>query len=295
MLHKNSIKAILDTIEQQKKEKLAVEQLAALAYMSGSHLQSLFKLLTGQPLMTYVRGRKLAHSLYELFNTNMRIIDIANEYGFAHEQSYIRAFQAEFDLPPSKARRQKIALTIRERISADSLTETSGGLTFGPEHVIAPGFHIVGVPTRFRDFDVVRDGQKPNAVGREAYFNILSKLAAEPDVYYGLCRYLSENEVEYMSSVKVSNLNHVPVGLKGWSFPPFKYVKFRYVGKHPPEEITMVIAAETYKAVDHFFRNQSRYLFPGDYHYERIDTKKYDGVFCQMDLFFPIIDRQEDI
>ena len=294
MPQQNPIHVVLDMIEQRANEMMSVDQFAAAAYLSGSHLQLLFRHLTGQPLMAYARGRKLAHSLNELFNTNMRIVDIANEYGFVHEQSYARAFYAEFGCAPGKARREKIALTIRERISPDSLTTLRSGIMIGPEHAVIPRFYIVGIPTLFQDFDDRRDRFLPNAVAKSAYFHqLLPVKSTDPGVYYGLCHIVSKKDIEYMPSVRVSDLQHVPAGMKGWTVPSCQCVRFRYVGSHPPEEITMETAWETYQAVDRFFASQSRYQFSGSYHYERIDPTKFDGVYCQMDLMYPVLDRQE--
>ncbi|MCL2034146.1 MAG: helix-turn-helix domain-containing protein [Oscillospiraceae bacterium] len=270
-MHQDSLKTVLDMVERQKNGQLTIERLAVAAYMSASRLQSLFKQLTGQSLMDYVRGRKLAHSLHELFNTNMRIIDIAHQYGFSHEQSYMRAFQSEFDCPPGKARRQKLALPIREQIVYDSIIETGVGLIVGPEHIVVPEFHIIGIPTVLRGFDVRRDGMAPNAAGRAAYFDILSKLPnVNPDIYYGVNFYLGGNDYEYMPSVGISGLNGGPKELKRWTFPAGRYVRFRYTGEHPPEECNIIDAKETYMAVNHFFKSQARYLFPENFHYERI-------------------------
>lgn len=284
---------VLDTIERQKDEQLTVKRLAEAAYISPSHLQMLFKRLAGQPLMTYVRGRKLARSLNELYNSDMRIIDIANEYGFAHEQSYERAFRSEFGCLPGYARRERIVLKVRERIDPSRLYDMSGGLMYGPWHVMSPAFDIVGVPTLFRDFNDERDGMKPNIYGKNAYYNKLSKLpGTQSNVYIGLCRRL-ENSVIYMPGVSVIKPYTVPEDMEGFSFPAEQCVLFRYVGEHPPDNINMISAFSTYMAVRRYFTGQNRYVMCKPYHYERIDKNEYDGVFCRMDLLIPVSDDEK--
>jgi AraC family transcriptional regulator len=66
--------------------------------------------------MEYVGGRKLAHSLNTLLNTDLHILDIAYNYGFEHELSYIQAFSKEFSCTPEEARKTKKILPIRGNV-----------------------------------------------------------------------------------------------------------------------------------------------------------------------------------
>lgn len=285
-------KTVLDKVEGQ--EKLSVGLLSDAAFMSSSHFQRLFRKIAGQPLMSYARGRRLAHSLNDLFRSDMRIIDIAYKYGFEHEQSYIRIFRKEFGCSPGEARKNKHILPIRESISPESLFNMNRGLMFGPEHVMVPSFHIVGKPTILKDFDDDRDALIPNMIGRETFYKVLAEVqnAVCPDVYMARCRELDNRDTEYMPGLEVKDMSCIPSGMEGWTFPAQHCVRFRYVGEHHYEEINMVTARETYETVGAFFSKQDRYAHR-NYHFERIDTRLYDGVFCQMDLVIPVRDKND--
>lgn len=290
-LHNEPIKQILNIIEQSPTQNLTVDMLADAAYMSASNLHLVFKKLTGQSLKSYIRGRKLTQSLNEIFNTNMRMIDIAQEYGFAHEQSFHRAFRSEFGCTPGQARKQRYPLKIRERIKPEHVYNIQDGLMYGPVPVLVPGFEIAGIPTLFKDFDMQRDACLPNQVGNIAYYNQLSTLpGAKHDTYIGYCDYSNPPDIEYIPSAIVTSPKHIPNGMKRITIPTQQFLRFHYIGKHHPDKITMDIAKETYYTIFHYLDLQQRYRFHNTYHFERIDEKDYDGVYCLMTLFYPMSD-----
>lgn len=288
---------ILKKIEESQYESLTIERLAKTAYLSESHLQLLFRQISGQSIKSYARGRKLAHCLDDLFQTDMRIIDIAYKYGFAHEQSFVRAFKAEFGHTPGNARKEKKILKIRECIMPENLQNSDGGFLYGPEHVIVPAFTIAGVPTLLNNYSRYDDTSalEPNRLGNDAFYPILSNIpGADCTVYYGLCNWINESDVIYMPGVAIKKDVPLPEGLERFSFPVHRCVRFRYIGQHPIEELSIKVASDTYDLINHFFRSQQRYTQNKNYHYERIDGSLYDGVYCQMELMYPVRDNYEE-
>lgn len=91
---------LLSDIEDHLTDMVTISDLSNRFYISAVHLQRLFKFAFGIPLAGYIRSRKLAASVEKLLSTDYRIIDIANEYGFTHEQAYIRAFKKEYGMTP---------------------------------------------------------------------------------------------------------------------------------------------------------------------------------------------------
>lgn len=287
---------VLALVEGRAPDKLSVEELSQEAGLSGSHLQRLFKLTTGQPLMDYVRGRKLVHSLDGLLNSDYRIIDLANEYGFQHEQSYIRAFYKEFGCTPGEARRSKRILRLRESIDPRRLHETDRGVLYGPEVVMVPSFSIVGQPHLFPAFDPVGEAYEPNGLANAFYYHVAEHIpnVAPVGVYIGFVHTLARGEqgerVVYMPSVPVRDLNHVPDGLEGRVIPTAQCVRFRYVGEHHYNDINMVVAHSTYREMDAFFADQPRYVRDRDWFFERIDANDYDRTYCRMEWMYPVRD-----
>jgi len=247
--------------------------------------------------MEYIRGQRLAHSLDTLFNTDLHIIDIAHEYGFQHEQSYIRAFIKEFGSTPGQARKAKIILPVRERINPNDLQSLDKGILYGPEIVIMPSFNIIGKPHIFTDFNDRRDALEPNKLAvnfaKEAVKYIPGMVI--PAIYIGYINVLSKidniENVEYMPSVLVNDLSGVPEGFKGLTVPMHQCVRFRYIGEHHYEEITMVTARSTYDKIHSFFSGQSRYTAQTNYFIEWLETSAYNGTYCKMEWLFPVSDE----
>jgi AraC family transcriptional regulator len=96
---------VLIEIERNPKGYINDFTLADKFSLSKGHLCRLFKLAFGQSLGAYIRSRKLSASIEDLLNTNMNIVDIAIEYGFDYEQSYIRSFKREFGITPGSLRK----------------------------------------------------------------------------------------------------------------------------------------------------------------------------------------------
>jgi len=292
----NHLKELLTLIESDEARKMSVTMLAKRFQLSGSHLQRLFKMTTGQPIMEYIRGRKLAASLDTLFNTQLRIIDIAHEYGFQHEQSYIRAFIKEFGSTPGKTRTTKTILPVRERINPENLQSLDKGMIYGPEIVMVPAFSIIGKPHIFTEFNNQRDALIPNKLAitfaKEAQQHIANMKI--PLTYIGYVNETVKNDnvhnVKYMPSVIVNDLSCVPDGFIGLTVPVHQYVRFRYIGEHHYEEITMLTAQSTYARIHTFFSGQTRYIPHTNYFIEWLDTSAYNGTYCKMEWLFPVVD-----
>ena len=296
----DSLIKALTLIEDGKSETLTIQRLAGEAYLSESHLLRLFKLTTGQSLMDYVRGRKLAHSLKELYGSGLNVAGVALNCGFQHEQSYIRAFRSEYNCTPGKARKNKMILPIRERVELEYLKAVDRGFIYGPEIVMLPAVHLVGKPHEFRPFDYEKQGLEPNRIGLRFFVETYGQIpnVIFPQIYYAVTAALPggiEVGIEYMPCLQVKDLSQVPKGYTGRTFPAMQCARFRYIGDHSVDEISMVTAREIYNARYNFFINQSRYRQHGSIrHFERIDLSHYDGEYCVLELMPPVIDTYKN-
>jgi len=101
------LKNVLIDIEKGIRNGINSDIIAKKHALSESHLQRLFKSTFNQPLGLYIRTYKLAESIDDLINTDLKILDIALGYGFEYEQSYIRAFKREYGITPGKLRKSE--------------------------------------------------------------------------------------------------------------------------------------------------------------------------------------------
>lgn len=106
MLNQNNLLInALSKIENGLKNGVNADNLAAQYKFSTGHLRRLFKCYFKHTLSEYIRSRKLSASIYDLINTDKKIIDIALAYDFEYEQSYIRSFKREFGITPGELRK----------------------------------------------------------------------------------------------------------------------------------------------------------------------------------------------
>ena len=71
----------INYIEENLYNKISLDDISIHTGLSKYYLHRIFKSLTGESIIEYVQGRKLTSSINELINSNMRIIDIALNYG----------------------------------------------------------------------------------------------------------------------------------------------------------------------------------------------------------------------
>ena len=92
------LQRILEVIASGK--PCTIQALAREFNLSHSHLQHLFKQLTGARLGRVLTEQRLHHAAHLLRHSNMRIKEIAHSAGYEHTSSFIRAFERYFSQAP---------------------------------------------------------------------------------------------------------------------------------------------------------------------------------------------------
>jgi len=98
---------LLLDIENGIKNNINVSVLSKKYGFSEGHLRKLFRFAFKQSIASYIRSRRLAASLNDLLKEKSNILEIALEYGFEYEQTYIRAFKREFGMTPGDLRKKE--------------------------------------------------------------------------------------------------------------------------------------------------------------------------------------------
>ncbi len=283
----------LTIIEDKASEKLSIPELAEKLYLSSTHLQRIFKFAFNVPLASYIRSRRLASSINELIETDLKIIDIANEYDFPYEQSYIRAFRKEFGITPGELRKSGEVIKITPPLALFDKSKIKDGALFGPDIVMVPGFRLMGKREKvsFDDSIVI-----PPVLGKRFWDEDRKKICnvQEPNAYYGLTRIedISKGYSYYMPSVRVKEFSKLQEGFDTDDFPTSMCMRFRYIGKHHYYDINVDMARGMYDAIVEFanFNGRNYKLLDKELYFERIDTSAYDGTYCQMEWYTPIFE-----
>ena len=281
---------LLSRIEDNVSGTREEEYLADLP-ISIVHLRRLFKFAFGVPLQSYIRSRKLAASVENLMLTEKRVLDIAIDCGYEHEQTYIRAFKREYGLTPGECRHSGRNIHVTPPLHLFPKNSACGNLVYGPHMVMIPSFHLIGQMHRIEIAEAL--SKAPEAAKRfwwNKRYNVSNPV--EPNIYYGLTRRPdpSVSWTYYLPSMRVKNLNDIPDGFTGDTVPASLYVGFRYIGNHHYEEIDELRAEALYSAIDRLAEElKGRYeLLDGELFFEKIDIDAYDGQYCQMEWFAPI-------
>jgi len=94
------LKQVLAFIEEQLTENLSLERIAAVARVSSSHLNTLFRHSMGVAVHQYVIQRRVELAKTLLMKEEKSITEIALEAGFAHQSHLARHMRRMLGLPP---------------------------------------------------------------------------------------------------------------------------------------------------------------------------------------------------
>jgi len=287
------LEGVLVTIEKSLKEDVNAGLLADKFDLSTRHLERLFQFAFNQPIGSYIRSRKLAASIDDLLNTKLNVLDIALDYTFEYEQSYIRSFRREYGITPGDLRKTGKILTITPPLQLFNSQKYPNGVMFGPEIVVVPQFHVIGKKNKipFRDEMVLTqslikqflDNERqsiPNAVNPDVFINITTR--AEEGAGYFLS----------MPSTQVKSHDNIPEGFESYTFPTSLCAKFRLISRNF-EDINTHTADGMFKAIADFMDDKEQKYF---LERERIDigisdlSDKYRN-YCRLEWFAPVIKK----
>lgn len=287
-----TIKKTIRLIDKQIGENLDLEHLAKEAGISKFYLHRLFKAMTGKSIMTYARNRRLSLSLSELLNTNLNLIDIAQEYGFSHEQSYIRAFKQQYHITPAHYRKLRCELPVEERLDIAALYPAPEGLMIAPRICIKPSFYLQGIEKEIiHEHNYINcDTNRLVAEWESRYLPHIQNKTDER-VYFGLVLY-NDNPAGrlYAACTQVKTPQPPQPPVKMYTLPTRTYAVFRYMGMHSPYAITFRMLLDLYGTINKW-KEETAYVQADAFHMERVDLKKCGKNYCEMDIYLPIFTK----
>ncbi|MFT8352258.1 AraC family transcriptional regulator [Clostridium saccharoperbutylacetonicum] len=288
---KETIIETVNYVEENLYNKISLDDISIHTGLSKYYLHRIFKSLTGQSIIEYVQGRKLTSSITELINSNMRIIDIALDYGFDYEQSYIRAFKKVFGCTPLKVRSDKtsLSLVLTEKINTNDILSFGNSVTYTPYFVFKQKFNLVGIKYKIMSKSGDRSA---NAYGRDFFYNHKNKIpnAIQTEEYFGFTDWSSDGFIYYIPSIQVTDLNNVPKGMTCISIPAHKYVVFRFVGFFRPDNLNNRHLGRILVQLYRKWIFKSGYKFADTFRFEYIDNSISKDDYCELYVFQPIKD-----
>lgn len=293
------LELLIEYVERNIKERLSLDELSGMAGLSKYHLNRIFKASTGRQLMDYVRNRKLSRSLVDLLGSEGKVIDLAMEYGFEYEQSYIRAFRRAFGASPDRLRRERPEVRVTEKLDLRRLEAVGEeGMILEPAIRLRPAFSIVGEP---HELSVAENNESraANRLGNDFYYNKrrLVPGTRESGTYIGYMELFPDepDRVVYMPSVMVSPdapadaaREGLPEGMVRVEIPTHTYAVFTYIGFHHPRYVAVNEYRHVYEHIYGAWLPASSYSLAGTFRFESIDDEVEREDYCEVELYIPI-------
>jgi AraC family transcriptional regulator len=296
----SKIGLVIDYVERNIDKRLSLDEISERAGLSKFHLNRIFKATTGKQLMDYVRNRRLSRSVLDLLGGEYKVIDVAMEYGFAYEQSYIRAFRRAFGLSPDRLRRERTEVRITEKLDLGKLEAVGEeGMIIEPALIVRPAFSIVGEP---HEISVSEDSvsHTANRLGNDFFYKKRGSVpdARNPETYIGYIELFPEepDRVIYMPSVMVASppgaAGGLPEGMARVELPTRKYAVFTYIGFHHPRYVTVNEYRHIYEYIYGSWLPASPYRLGGHFRFESIGDELEREDYCEVELYIPIEDGE---
>jgi AraC family transcriptional regulator len=212
-------------IETHAGSPLGLDDLAAHAGVSRSHLSRIFPLATGYSLFGYLRARRLSLAARALADGATGILSVALDAGYGSHEAFTRAFRDQFGLTPEELRRRGTLsdIAIIEALPMSDQTTTTlappvierlsalrfAGLAERVDMSSQGGFAALW--QRFGPYL----GHIPGAVGYAAY---------------GIVASADDTACDYMAGVELKLGADVPDGLTGLQAPARRWARFNHPG-----------------------------------------------------------------
>lgn len=288
-----TIEKAIEYIEENIKRTITLEEISKDVNLSMFYLDRLFHEISKTTLMRYVKNRKLSSSIGELLNTNLKISDIAEEYGFNYEQSYIRLFENTFTISPDRFRKEKPILKITDKINLKYIRLMGEeGIVFDPHIVIKPEFFITGIRHKInKEYD--QQFHEANIKGNDFYYTRRHEIenTLYSNIYIGFVDLVTSDSsfTYYMPSVQVSDPgNTIPAGMVCQRVPTNKYAVFKYIGLHHARQTNINNLYNTLRYIYEEWFPKSGYSQSAPYHFERYDDTISRDDYCEFEIYIPV-------
>lgn len=190
-------------MEQHLTEEIDYEQLGKTACCSAYHFQRMFAYMAGVPLAEYIRRRKMSLAAVDLQGGTMKIIDVAEKYGYHSPTAFNRAFQSVHGIAPSAVREEGVTVKSFPPISFQIMVKGAEEMEYRIETKEA--FRMVGVSAPLdrqieNNFKVVpqmwQEASRNGTVGKLA-----GMMDAEPKGLLGVSACGDEEDWKYFIAV----------------------------------------------------------------------------------------------
>lgn len=295
----SKIQKAIDYIEDNLKEKITIEDLAKISIFSVFHFHRIFHAVVGEPVMEYIRKRRLSNAAQELLDPGKRITDIAYDYFFNSHDTFTRAFRRLYNISPGEYRKNKVQINLYERkdlMMQREICGLQGEYIMEPKIVLKDDFMVIGMETfvskeeyiNVLNNDIVN--READKVAEKFFWELKQNVHQTVNPNNEICyNYDCDGGYMNMVCVEVSNIDNIPEGMVGKVIPRNRYVVFSHDFNLTPDMITVKQLDEniTKYAFGTWFPN-SVYEPTDSYSFELYDVSRVKEGVTRVDLYIPV-------
>lgn len=214
-------------IESRFRETLSLDEMAAHAGVSRSHLSRTFPIATGYSISAYIRGRRLTEAAKALAHGAPDILGVALDAGYGSHEAFTRAFREQFEVTPDELRRRRSLSTLHlvEPIRMDPAEKTR---LVRPKIETHPAIRLAGlgghydgrtlanIPDQWTRAAPLFQEMTGNRVGDA--FAVVGRMAEDTGGF------------DYFCGVPVPTTKDVLPGLSVMTLPAMRYARFAHRG-----------------------------------------------------------------
>ena len=89
-------------------EKITIEDLSSMFYVSPTQLKNCFKGVYGMSVYAYIKSQKMKTAARLLENSDLTVLDVAGRFGYENGSKFAAAFRDIVGMPPNEYRNERI-------------------------------------------------------------------------------------------------------------------------------------------------------------------------------------------
>lgn len=165
---------VVEYIEDHLTENIKYDLLARIVGCSVYEFSRIFSFMTGMSISEYIRRRRLSQAVFDIQNSDEKIIDIALRYGYESQSTFSRAFKELHHQTPMSARKNGVPLKTYPKIAFKLTIKGVIEMNFRIEN--KDGFKIIGLKGNdgntldWRNFMDNYNNRLKNGGGAKSYY-----------------------------------------------------------------------------------------------------------------------------
>ena len=224
-------------IEDNLAEDLRPNVIAREAGMSIWHFQRIFSAALGQPVMDYVRRRRLSRAVEALRSSRRPLTDISLDSGFQSQEAFTRAFKAMFGVTPGLCRKslgKGLALQSAPLLTAELLFHLHHCITMTPSIEMQPSRLVVGIERPF--ISALSPKRNNHIVIPQLWQDFSERIESIPhranDLLFGAisCDEGEDGRCRYLACVEVTSADEIPMGMISRELAGGRFAVFTHKG-----------------------------------------------------------------